>query len=97
VTKTSFAHRLVDLGLDAFAAKRLTRLMVDDALLAEAREAFWKRYPPESAKLGYLLTCHACTSMWAAALVRSPLVPRRLRDLFALSELVLAIQRMVDD
>ncbi len=94
---TTLVTRLVDLGLDALAAKRMTRLMVDDALLSEAREAFWKRYPPESAKLGYLLTCHACTSMWAAALVRSPSLPRQVRDLFALSEMVLALQRMVDD
>lgn len=88
---------LMNLGIDALAAKRLTRLAVDDAILEDVRELIWKRFPPEEHKLGYMITCHACTSVWAAALVRSGVLPRAARDILALSELVLALQRLVDD
>ena len=97
VLRTALLYRLVEFGLDALAAKRITRLVVDDGLTEDLRELIWKHFPPEEHKLGYLFTCHACTSVWAAAIVRSGVLPRWTRDILALSEAVLAIQRLVDD
>lgn len=89
---------MMNLLLDAFAAKRLTRLIVDDAILDDARNwAYDNIGDPQENKLTYLITCHACSSVWAAALVGSGVLPRWLRDTLALSEIVLAIQRLVDD
>lgn len=95
--KDLLLHELKELALDALAAKRITRLVVDDAILDDVREAVWDRFPPEENKLGYVITCHSCTSVWAALTVRSGVLPRWTRDILALSELVLALQRLVDD
>jgi hypothetical protein len=81
---------------DALAAKRITRLVVEDEILSDFRDWIWKHFPPESNKFGYLFTCHACTSVWAAALVRSGLLPGMIRDTLALSECVLIAQRAID-
>lgn len=95
--RTALMHSLLELGLDALAAKRVTRLVVDDGITEDLRELVWKHFPPETNKLGYLFTCHSCTSVWAAGIVRSGVLPRWTRDILALSELVLAIKRLVDD
>jgi len=52
------------LGLATF---RLTRLVTRDAIFESARNRFWGRFPPESSKLGYLLTCEWCLSVWLAS------------------------------
>jgi len=52
------------LGLATF---RITRLATRDTIFESARNKFWGRFPPESSKLGYLLTCEWCTSMWVAS------------------------------
>jgi hypothetical protein len=88
---------LLNLILDLFATKRLTRLVVDDAILNDARNKFYEKYPPESTKIGYLITCHACSSVWAAAIVKSGFLPRRLRDTLALSEMALAAKKLIGD
>ena len=97
VLRTALLHEVKELALDALAAKRITRLVVDDAILDDAREKFWERFPPETSKLGYLPTCHSCSGFWASVVVRSGVLPRWARDTLALSELVLALQRLVDD
>lgn len=51
------------------ATYRLTRLFLVDSLTQPLRERVWKRYPPESSRLGYLLTCPWCFSFWAASLL----------------------------
>ena len=88
---------LLNLILALFATKRLTRLAVDDHILDDARNQFWDKYPPETSKLGYLITCHACSSVWAAAIVKSGILPRRLRDTLALSELALSAKKLIGD
>lgn len=88
---------LYETAMDALATKRTTRLIVDDAVLEDLRKQVWKRFPPEDSLLGYLITCHACSSVWAAGIVRSGVLPRWTRDILALSELALALQRLVDD
>jgi Protein of unknown function (DUF1360) len=59
----------LDFVIDALATERLTRLVVDDEITADLREWVWKKYPPESTKIGYLLTCPFCASVWAGGLV----------------------------
>ena len=88
---------VLSLALDVMAAKRLTRLVVDDAIANEARDKVWDRFPKKDSKLGYLISCHACSSVWAGAVVRCGLLPPFVRDTLAISELVLAAQRCIDD
>lgn len=52
---------------DALATHRLTRLVTTDEIAAPVRELIWKNFPPESTKLGYLITCPWCTSIWVGA------------------------------
>lgn len=51
----------------SLATYRLTRLLLVDSLTEPLRERVWRRYPPESSRLGYLLTCPWCASVWAAS------------------------------
>lgn len=85
------------LGLEALATSRLTRLVVDDHITEPLRQRVWDVDPPENMRAGFVLTCHACTSVWAAALVRSGILPTVLRDTLALSELVLWAKKVLDD
>lgn len=58
-----------ELAAGALATYRLTRLITTDTITEDLREKVWDRYPPESTKLGYLLTCDHCASVYAAAAV----------------------------
>lgn len=51
------------------ATYRLTRLVVDDEILAPIRNKILNRFDPEYSKFGYLLTCTWCSSIWVASLV----------------------------
>ncbi len=53
--------------IDALATHRLTRLVVEDEITREVRYHVWEKYPPESTKIGYALTCPYCTSVWIGA------------------------------
>lgn len=88
---------LLKLGLEALATSRITRLVVDDHITQPLREKLWEIDPPENMRAGFVATCHACTSVWAAGLVRSGILPPVLRDTLALSELVLWAKQMLDD
>lgn len=68
------------------AAKRLVRLAVDDQVAEPLRELVWKHDPPERHRLGYVLTCHSCSSFWAALFVTIGCFPSTVRDTLALSE-----------
>jgi len=46
------------------ATYRITRLATRDMITAPLRNAFWKKFPPESSPLGYLSTCEWCFSFW---------------------------------
>lgn len=56
-----------ELALRAVATYRLTRFLTKDELAAPLRDAVWSRYPPETSKVGYLLTCEWCMSIWAGS------------------------------
>lgn len=51
----------------ALACHRATRLVTTDAIFNGLRERFWRRFPPESTRLGYLSTCDWCTSVWVGS------------------------------
>jgi hypothetical protein len=53
----------------ALATFRLTRLITRDVITESLRNKVWKKYPPESSKVGYLFTCEWCMSIWTASLL----------------------------
>lgn len=75
------------LGLAVF---RLTRLFTRDAIMSTMREKIWKKLPPHESRLGYLLTCEWCLSIWFGSLVYlssiiSPTLTRAAATVLALS------------
>lgn len=53
--------------VDALAVHRITKLVIDDEITEPIRQMVWKRFPPETTKIGYLTTCPWCVSIWAGA------------------------------
>ncbi len=53
----------------ALATFRITRLITRDVITEPIRTRVWKKYPPESSKLGYFFTCEWCMSIWTASLI----------------------------
>lgn len=51
----------------SLATYRLSRLAVEDEITAPFRDHVWKRFPPHNTRVGYLLTCYWCSSMYAAS------------------------------
>jgi hypothetical protein len=51
------------------ATYRITRLITRDVITEGFRNWFWKKWSPEKSKLGYLLTCEWCLSIWIASLM----------------------------
>lgn len=58
------ALNILDFILLALATYRVTRLLVRDTIFASLRNRIWNRYPPETTRRGYLLTCEWCTSVY---------------------------------
>lgn len=63
---------VADLSIGILATYRLTKLIIDDELLAELRQAAYSRLEKMDDstlknKLIYLLGCPWCISIWAAA------------------------------
>ena len=56
-----------DMVVDGLAAFRLTRLIVEDEIVADLRSAWFRRHDPGTTKLGYLVTCPWCTGFWVSA------------------------------
>lgn len=84
----------------ALATYRLSRLVVEDEITASLRDKIWAKYPP-STKLGYLLTCYWCTSVWiSTALIFSyiliPTVTITVALIFALSAVTGIISTRLD-
>lgn len=53
--------------ISALATYRLTRLVTTDEIAAPIRDRIWEDYPPETSRLGYVLTCNWCSSVYAAS------------------------------
>ena len=60
---------LLSLPAAGLATFRISKLLVDDIIFERPREALFKKFPPESTKIGYFFTCYWCTSMWVATLL----------------------------
>lgn len=81
----------VALALDALAAFRLTRLIVDDAIIDAPRDAIHARLDrggPVAAKIAEGLDCYWCVGLWVAVAVaagRSTAAWRAARYPLALS------------
>lgn len=58
-----------EIVLLVLAAYRITRLLIEDVIFDAPREAIWRKFPPETTKIGYLFTCYWCLSLWVAGLV----------------------------
>jgi hypothetical protein len=52
----------------ALAAYRITRLLIQDEILAGPREALFNRLKPTS-KITYFLNCYWCLGFWVSILV----------------------------
>lgn len=70
--------RLGGLLVDALACFRLSRLLTTDRITQPLRDRLWRRFPPESTKIGYISTCDWCTSIWVAGgiLIARRVTPR---------------------
>lgn len=61
--------QLLRLAIDIAAVYRLTKLTIDDEILADVREKIWEKFPPETTKIGYLTTCPWCVSIWMGGVI----------------------------
>jgi hypothetical protein len=60
---------IIEFLIMGLATYRITRLFTRDVIFDGFRNWYWKKFPPESSKLGYLLTCDWCLSIWTGSLV----------------------------
>lgn len=58
-----------DVLVDVLATHRITRFVTEDQLFEPVRKLVWKRFDPETTKIGYFVTCPHCVSIWAAGVV----------------------------
>lgn len=68
-TTHHFSEYLVSKLLLIPATQRLSKLIVDDFITEPLRNAVWKRFDPFESKIGYLIRCHWCTSMWTGTVL----------------------------
>jgi hypothetical protein len=73
---------LTSTAITALATYRLSRLAIEDEIAAPLRDKIWSKYPPERSKIGYLLTCYWCTSIYAASAleISRMIAPRATRS-----------------
>jgi len=61
--------RALGLLVDTLAVYRLTKLVNDDVILDDVRNKLLDRFPPEETKIGNLITCPWCVSVYAGGAV----------------------------
>lgn len=86
------SRSVADLAISGLAAYRLTRLITRDTITAPLRDRVWESHPPHSSKLGYVLTCEWCSSVYSASLLEisriiAPKWTARAETVLALSAL----------
>lgn len=59
---------LLTLLVDIAATYRLTKLILDDKLTEDLRNAIYTRFPRDS-KISYFVGCPWCVSVWAGAVI----------------------------
>jgi len=92
---------MTSLAVTALATYRLSRLAVEDEITAPIREKVWKFAPPERSKVGYLLTCYWCSSIYAASALEisriiAPRTTRTVETVLAASAVAGLIAAHVD-
>ena len=60
-------NQIYDTVIDAIAVHRITRLVVEDEITSDLRGKWFEKYDPQETKLGYLVSCPWCVSIWAGA------------------------------
>lgn len=55
--------QLFNFAVDVIATYRLTKLLMEDKITEDLREAIFEKFPRDS-KMGYFLTCPWCVSIW---------------------------------
>ena len=93
---------LLDTLILALAVFRICRLLIEDEILSGPRDRFWARFPPESTKIGYLLTCYWCLSIWVAIPVVAlylfvPWLAIPVAAVFALSAVAALVDRKLNN
>lgn len=76
---------------DVIAIRRLTRLIQEDRITEELRDLYWDKFPIDT-KMGFLLSCPWCVSIWAGLAIfglrkLSPETANILSGLLAASEI----------
>ena len=59
----------ISLVILALTTYRVTRLITRDEIVSNLRTKYFTKFPPETSKLGYLVTCEWCMSFWVASLL----------------------------
>jgi Protein of unknown function (DUF1360) len=60
-------NQIYDTIIDAVAVHRITRLIVEDEITSDLRSRWYEKHDPQETKLGYLVSCPWCVSIWAGA------------------------------
>lgn len=85
----------------ALATFRITRFLLADELFSPLRDRIWAKWPPESTKIGYLLTCPWCLSVWIALplsvmMFFCGIIGMAIAAIFALSAIAGITQSLLD-
>jgi hypothetical protein len=59
---------LLSLLTDIAATYRLTKLVMEDRITEDIRQAIYERFPKDS-KISYFIGCPWCVSIWAGAVI----------------------------
>ena len=62
-------YSFTDLVVDGLATQRINRLVIEDRIFDAPRNWLLDRFHPSDTKLGYLITCPHCVSVWGGAAV----------------------------
>lgn len=60
-------NMLINMLVSLLVTRRITSLIVDDEITSDIRDAWLARWNADTTKLGYLVTCRKCSSVWAGA------------------------------
>jgi hypothetical protein len=94
-------NRLITFAIASLATRRITTLVTEDKITEDLRNAVWRKFPEDVSKVGYLVGCRKCTSIWAglAALLLLTLGKgpgQGLLYALALSEVSITTDKLLD-
>lgn len=56
---------LLQAAAAVIATRRAVDLITEDEITRPIREKIWESHPIDSSKLGYVISCRKCSSVWA--------------------------------